>query len=286
MSDLGVHPHEMRGHPNIDDDAAEALLDGRIPRDRPDLGTVAAVLSDVRAGFAQGPAPIPGVRLAEVLAVGLANDKGDPAATPASNVDGPANPQVAGLPNWRRRGMIGTVLGTTAGKVAIACAAAVTAVGGVAYADGLPKPAQDVVSHAAGTVGIDLPSHGDDSPGHDKPDSTTQDQPGAGNEQKPPVVNPPAAGVTDPTATPEPGDQSGTPAATPGDDSGEHSDTPSTEPAGNTGEHDATGGAPTTEPDDSTDGEHHDTTSTTAPHDDGEHHDSTSTAAPHDGGDG
>jgi hypothetical protein len=167
--------------------------------------------------------------------------------------------------------MVGTVFGTVAGKIAIACAAAVTAVGGVAYADGLPKSAQNVVSHAAETVGIDLPSHGDDSPAPDKTVDATPGQPGAEHDHTPAAADPPANGVTDPTATTEPGDHSGGSDTEPGDGSGEHSVAPGSEPSEDSGDHQDGSG---------------DTTATTGPHhgDGGEHHD-TVTTAPQGGGD-
>jgi hypothetical protein len=51
-----------------------------------------------------------------------------------------------------------TILSSIAGKIAIAGVALATTTGGLAAADALPEPAQQVVSDAAARIGISLPA--------------------------------------------------------------------------------------------------------------------------------
>ncbi len=134
----------------LDEATAEALLAGRTTAADESLGALLAFVEDMRA-VGQAPAPAPSAALASVLASGLATEKGDLLATAASNVTGPA-PQAAGLPKWRRRTMVESVLSGIMAKLAglgvlakagLGLGVAVASVGGAAAA-GVPA-AQDAV---------------------------------------------------------------------------------------------------------------------------------------------
>ena len=146
MSDSGDYRTEMfRNHP-LDDATIEAFFTGQ-PADE-DLAPLAGFVEDLRS-VTSGPAPVPSMRLAAMLAEGFSTEKGDLLVTAASNVTGPAS-QAAGLPKRKRtKKMIiaellaGLGVAAKAGIGLTAAAAAVTA-GGAAGV--LPGPAQGAVS--------------------------------------------------------------------------------------------------------------------------------------------
>ena len=177
-------------HP-LDEATTEALLAGRTTPDG-ELEALVGFLQEMRA-VGHAPAPPPSAALASVLASGLTTDKGDLAATPASNVTGPA-PQVAGLPKWRRRTMVETLLSGIVAKLAalgvaakagLGLSMAAASVGGAAVA-GVPV-AQDAVEavtpveFGGGSVDENL---GDDQVGTDVD--------GEGLEETPEPAGPPA----------------------------------------------------------------------------------------------
>src|SRR5262249_32522270 len=121
-------------------------------------------------------------------------------------------PQASRLPKQRRKPMKRKA--SIAAKILAPIAAVLTVFGGMAYAGALPRSVQNTVSHAAGTVGITLPSD-DDSQGQPGENDDSQ---GDNNNQgedtsKDDVVVP----GTDQTDQNDQGDNS--------DDQGESSDT-------------------------------------------------------------
>jgi len=105
--------------------------------------------------------PSPGVEDAHVMAMmseasRLLADNGDPVARPVSKAHGPAS-QASRLPMRRSTPMRKLLLA----KVMAPLVAVFTLMGGLAYAQALPDPLQDVVSGAAGAVGVDLPDADD-----------------------------------------------------------------------------------------------------------------------------
>ncbi len=146
--------------------------------DGPDLFTedwFVPFAQDVRFA-SSGPAPVPSPRLASVLGSGLSIDKGDLLVTAASNVHGPALPQVAGLPNWRKErtpmhlaflsAIAGKIGGAgTAVKAAIATTAAFATMTVAGAAAGvLPGPVQGTVGGAINAISpLNVPT-GDPAP--------------------------------------------------------------------------------------------------------------------------
>ena len=144
MSGSGDYDTEMFRNP-LDDAAIEAFFTGQ-PADE-ELAPLAGLVEDLRS-MTSGPAPVPSMQLAKMLAEGFSTANGDLLATAESNVPGPA-PQAAGLPKWRKKKMIitellaGLSVAAKAGFGITAAAAAVTA-GGAAGV--LPGPAQHGVA--------------------------------------------------------------------------------------------------------------------------------------------
>lgn len=224
--------------------AAEALLTGRIPPGGDELRSLAELVADVRTTFGPGLPLRRDGALADLLTTGLVTDKGDLPATAGSNAHGPARGQAAGLPKWRRRRMVPSLLGTLAGKMAVGFAAACAALGGVAVAGALPDPAQSAVAHAAHAVGLQLPdpnehatSHGRGEPlppasgdhaGVDAPPSSpsTTEPPAGDPEVGHPEVDHPEGETTPPTTEPE--GETTPPTTEPETDHGHDGATPST----------------------------------------------------------
>jgi hypothetical protein len=134
---------EMGKDHGIDADQADQLLSGRVPAGRDDLAPLASDLASLSAAYVREVDPID-ARLWAARAVAQArltpSDKGDLAATPASNADRPAR-QASGLPK-RRTAVLESILAfltTTAGKVVAAGAlVAATTTGGLAATGNLP----------------------------------------------------------------------------------------------------------------------------------------------------
>ena len=103
----------------------------------------------------------------------LIADKGDPVVRPDSNADAPA-PQVSWLPKPRRKQMKRST--RTLVRVLAPLAAVLTVMGSMAVAGALPHTVQKAVSHAAGTVGLNLP-------GDDETQGDNNDDQGDNNNQ-------------------------------------------------------------------------------------------------------
>ncbi len=134
----------------------ELLLEGSADA-REQVPELAVFVDDLQAI----ETPSPGVEDAHVMAMmseasRLLADNGDPVARPVSKAHGPAA-QASGLPMRRSTPMMKLLLA----KVMAPLVAVFTLMGGLAYAQALPDPLQDVVSGAAGAVGVDLPDADD-----------------------------------------------------------------------------------------------------------------------------
>jgi hypothetical protein len=171
VNHFGDYGNEMHEHRPLDEATAEALLRGRTPAGRQDLVLLAAFVDEMRS-LASVPPPAPSAVLASVLASGLTTiEKGDLPATAASNVHGPAR-QAAGLPKWRKRRMIPTLLSGIAAKLAglglaakagLGLSMAVASVTAAGAAGVLPDPVQHAVAEAVGAVTpFQFPDTGDD----------------------------------------------------------------------------------------------------------------------------
>lgn len=149
MSDAVDYDPEMIRRTHIDDAAFEAHLTGN---DAGELPALAAFAEDLRT-LTSGPAPVPSAQLAAMMAEGFSTEQGDLPATAASNVPGPA-PQVAGLPKWRKRRVIGEFIAglSVAAKAAFGVSMAAASVTAAGAAGALPEPAQNAVSAAVETV--------------------------------------------------------------------------------------------------------------------------------------
>ncbi|MEA2826446.1 MAG: hypothetical protein QOG43_885 [Actinomycetota bacterium] len=137
------------------------------PDDLDGLPWLVPFAQDVRFA-SRGPAPVPSPQLASLFEgavprLGFSTDKGDLLVTAASNVHGPATPQVAGLPNWRKESpmplaflstLIGKIVGAgTAAKAAIATIAAFATMTVAGAAAGvLPGPIQGTVGGAINAI--------------------------------------------------------------------------------------------------------------------------------------
>jgi hypothetical protein len=159
----GDSSSEMHRRQDIGDAAIEALLSGNgagegIP---PSLAALADELRDL----AVGPAPRPSPLLATLLQQGFSTENGDPSATAASNVPGPATEQAAGLPKWRRRRMVLAefLAGlSVAAKATFGVGVAMASVTAAGAAGALPDAVQNVVATSVEAVTpFDLPDSGD-----------------------------------------------------------------------------------------------------------------------------
>ena len=152
MTGSGDYSTEMFRNP-LDDAAIEAFFTGQPAGE--ELAPLAGLVEDLRS-MASGPAPVPSMQLAKMLAEGFSTANGDLLVTAASNVPGPA-PQAAGLPKWRKKMLLSELLAALTTKLAglgmaakagmgLTLAAASTTAAGAAGV--LPAPAQ----HAVATV--------------------------------------------------------------------------------------------------------------------------------------
>ena len=145
MSGCGDYGSEMPGHHPLDDAAIEAFFTGQSADEG--LAPLAGFVEDL-AVMTSGPAPVPSMRLAAMLAEGFSTENGDLLVTAASNVPGPA-PQAAGLPKWRKKKMVVAELLaglSVAAKAAFGVSAAAAAVTAGGAAGVLPGPAQHAVA--------------------------------------------------------------------------------------------------------------------------------------------
>ena len=151
---------EMRDRRGISDQDLDRLLAGKAPSGRDGIDeALAAFAREVGTAFAGSSSAHleRSVVAAAVEASRLNIEKGDPVARPASKAHGP-DPQVSGLPRWRRKTVLSSLFASLVAKIAGVAIAAAAATGGLAAAGALPAPAQQAVASAASTVGIHLPS--------------------------------------------------------------------------------------------------------------------------------
>jgi hypothetical protein len=180
MSTSDVPPDEMGWDPNATDDALERMLSGQAPT-TDEWRELAAFVEDLHEAVPARPLASEDLHVAAMVETShLTAEKGDPVARPVSNADAPA-PQVSRLPKLRRKPMKRST--RTLVRVLVPVAAALTVMGSMAVAGALPHTVQKAVSHAAGTVGLNLP--GDEStdvPGQDDQGQNADDQ-GDNNDQ-------------------------------------------------------------------------------------------------------
>jgi hypothetical protein len=142
----------------MDDRDIDRLLAGNAPQGDPDLAQLAQVLGAMGDAY---PEPSTEALAASHLAAmmetaHLLAENGELATRPASQADGPAS-RASGLPKLRRL-TLKDIWAKKGARVATITLAAVLALGGTAFAGVLPQPVQNIVSTAAGTVGISLPA--------------------------------------------------------------------------------------------------------------------------------
>ena len=144
MSDSFGNWDEMREREEwLTANEAEQLFDGAVPVGRADLVPIADSLASLAQAYERSHHSIDVRVLAAAAATEtrlVLSDKGDPAATSASNANRPA-PQVSGLPKRRLPVLsaIAAFVATTAGKVTLAAAlTGAAATGGLAASDNLP----------------------------------------------------------------------------------------------------------------------------------------------------
>jgi hypothetical protein len=156
MTPFDVPPGEMGIDPDIANGELEALLAGQGRDKNLDL---TRFIDDLSTAF-PAQAPAAAVHLAAIAhEAQLLADKGDPVARPASNAVAPVL-RASRLPKRRRNTMK-----DRKARILIKIAAPVVAVfailGLMGSAGALPRTLQHLTSHAAGFVGLDLPT-GDD----------------------------------------------------------------------------------------------------------------------------
>jgi hypothetical protein len=172
MSPFGVPPDEMGIDPEIANEELEALLAGHGRDKNLDL---TRFVDDLSTAF-PATAPASAAHLAAIAnEAQLLADKGDPVARPASNAVAPV-PQASRPPKrWRN------TMKDKKARILIKFAAPVVALfavlGIMGSAGALPRTLQHLTSHAAGFVGIDLPS------GDDEGNDSTADDQGDQNDQ-------------------------------------------------------------------------------------------------------
>jgi hypothetical protein len=169
-------PHdEMGWDPNETDEGLERLLAGRTPA-TDEWRELVRFVEDLQEAVSMRPLTSEVLHVAAMVeAAQLTADKGDPVARPVSNADAPAT-QVSRLPKLRRKPMKRST--RTLLRVLAPLAAALTVMGSMAYAGALPHTMQKVASHAAGTVGLNLPGDDEttDVPGEDDQGENADDQ--------------------------------------------------------------------------------------------------------------
>ena len=172
MSPFDVPPDEMGIDPEIANEELEALLAGQGRDKNLDL---TRFVDDLSTAF-PATAPAAAAHLAAISnEAQLLADKGDPVARPASNAVAPV-PQASRPPKrWRN------TMQDKKARILIKIAAPVVAVfavlGIMGSAGALPRTLQHLTSHAAGFVGLDLPS------GDDEGNDSTADDQGDQNDQ-------------------------------------------------------------------------------------------------------
>ena len=158
MSTSDVPPDEMGTDPNAADDALERMLSHQEPA-TDEWRELDGFVQDLREAVPARPLASEDLHVAAMVETShLIADKGDPVVRPVSNADAPA-PQVSWLPKLRRKQMKRST--RTLVRVLAPLAAVLTVMGSMAVAGALPHTVQKAVSHAAGTVGLNLPGEED-----------------------------------------------------------------------------------------------------------------------------
>jgi hypothetical protein len=217
MSTSDVPPDEMGNDPNVTDDALERMLSGQEPA-TDEWRELDGFVQDLREAVPARPFASEDLHVAAMVETShLIADKGDPVVRPVSNADAPA-PQVSWLPKLRRKQMKRST--RTLVRVLAPLAAVLTVMGSMAVAGALPHTVQKAVSHAAGTVGLNLP--GDD----DSTEVTGEDDQGQNDDSHGDNNNQGEDSTKDsPVTTDDQGDQGETPdTGTSADDQGENDD--------------------------------------------------------------
>jgi hypothetical protein len=181
MSTSDVPPDEMGWDPNATDDALERMLSGQAPATG-EWRELAGFVEDLHEAVPARPLVSEDLHVAAMVETShLIADKGDPVARPVSNTDASA-PQVSRLPKLRRKPMKRST--RTLVRVLVPIAAVLTVMGSMAVAGALPHTVQKAISHAAGTVGLNLPGDDEstDVPGQDDQGQNADDQ-GDNNDQ-------------------------------------------------------------------------------------------------------
>jgi len=175
MSTSDVPPDEMGTDPNATDDALERMLSGREPA-TDEWRELDGFVQDLREAVPERMLASEDLHVAAMVETShLMADKGDPVVRPVSNADAPAS-QVSRLPKLRRKQMKRST--RTLVRVLAPLAAVLTVMGSMAVAGALPHTVQKAVSHAAGTVGLNLP--GDE----DSTDVTGEDDQGENDDSQ------------------------------------------------------------------------------------------------------
>jgi len=172
MTPFDVPPDEMGIDPEIANEELEALLAGHGRDKNLDL---TRFVDDLSTAFPPH-APAAAAHLAAIAnEAQLLADKGDPVARPASNAVAPA-PQ-ASRPPKRWRNTMQDKKSRILVKIAAPIVALFAVLGIMGSAGALPRTLQHLTSHAAGFVGLDLPT------GDDEGNDSTADDQGDQNDQ-------------------------------------------------------------------------------------------------------
>ena len=175
MSTSDVPPDEMGTDPNAADDALERMLSGHEPA-TDEWRELDGFVQDLREAVPERMLASEDLHVAAMVETShLIADKGDPVVRPVSNADAPA-PQVSWLPKLRRKQMKRST--RTLVRVLAPLAAVLTVMGSMAVAGALPHTVQKAVSHAAGTVGLNLPDE------EDSTDVTGEDDQGENDDSQ------------------------------------------------------------------------------------------------------
>jgi len=175
LSTSDVPPDERGWDPNATDDALERMLSGQAPT-TDEWRELAGFVEDLHEAVPARPLVSEDLHVAAMVETShLIAEKGNPVARPVSNADAPA-PQVSRLPKLRRKPMKRST--RTLVRVLVPIAAVLTVMGSMAVAGALPHTVQKAVSHAAGTVGLNLPGDDEstDVPGQDDQGQNADDQ--------------------------------------------------------------------------------------------------------------
>ncbi len=217
MSTSDVPLDEMGNDPNAADHQLERMLSGQEPA-TDEWRDLEGFVQDLREAVPTRPLASEDLHVAAMVETShLIADKGDPVVRPVSNADAPA-PQVSWLPKLRRKQMKRST--RTLVRVLAPLAAVLTVMGSMAVAGALPHTVQKAVSHAAGTVGLNLP--GDE----DSTDVTGEDDQGENDDSQGDNNNQGEDSTKDSTVTTnDQGDQGETSdTGTSADDQGENDD--------------------------------------------------------------